>query len=247
MDVISTYKRARVSARKARDVAREIQGLPVSAALDILNFTPRKAAEIFLKTLKTALADAEHNFELSIDRLIVKEATVGEGPTYKRFKPRARGSASAIRKRTSHFRIILTDDIPEASGKAKKVHVSESKRVAEKAEPKKAKVKKEAPKKEAAPVIEAVAAPSGSRIDDKLGLVYDSAPDVVDDLKVISGVGPVLEEKLHGFGVFTYDQIAKWKKSNIDEFDDLLAFKGRIDRDEWVKKAKVLHDEKYGK
>lgn len=140
MDVVSTYKRARISARKARDVAREIQGLPVSAALDILNFTPRKAAELFAKTLKAALADAENNFELQLDGLIVKEATVGEGPTYKRFKPRARGSASAIRKRTAHLRIILTDEVPEGKEKSKRVDVSEEKRKVPK---KKAAAKKE--------------------------------------------------------------------------------------------------------
>ena len=111
MDVTSTYKFARISARKARDVAREIQGLPVSDALDILNFTPRKAAELFTKTMRTALADAENNFELPIDGLFVKSAIVGEGPTYKRFKARARGSASAIRKRTSHITVVLSDEV----------------------------------------------------------------------------------------------------------------------------------------
>ena len=147
MDVISTYKRARISARKARDVAREIQGLPVSAALDILNFTPRKAAELFSKTLKAALADAENNFELSLDGLIVKEATVGEGPTYKRFKPRARGSAAAIRKRTAHLRIILTDEVPQADGRSKKVNVSKEKRLAKKEAVEKPTAKKAAKKK----------------------------------------------------------------------------------------------------
>ncbi|MEO0415907.1 MAG: 50S ribosomal protein L22 [Verrucomicrobiota bacterium] len=126
MEVTSTYKFARVSARKARDVAREIHGLPVSDALDILNFTPRKAAFLFAKTMKTALADAENNFELAIDGLIVKEASVGEGPTFKRFKPRARGSAGAIRKRTSHLKIVLTDDV-DAEEPKKKVHVSAKK------------------------------------------------------------------------------------------------------------------------
>ncbi len=127
MDVVSTYKFARISARKARDVAREIQGLPVNEALDILAFTPRKGAELFEKTMKTALADAEHNFELDVDRLIVKEATVGEGPTFKRFKPRARGSASGIRKRTAHIRVVLTDEVEE-NDKAKRIDVSPEKR-----------------------------------------------------------------------------------------------------------------------
>ncbi|NOX98739.1 MAG: 50S ribosomal protein L22 [Verrucomicrobia bacterium] len=110
MDVRSTYKGARISARKVRDVTREIQGLPVSAALDILTFTPRKAARLVAKTVKAAVADAENNFELSVDNLVIKEATAGEGPTMKRYMPRARGSASPIRKRTSRINIVLTED-----------------------------------------------------------------------------------------------------------------------------------------
>jgi large subunit ribosomal protein L22 len=112
MEVRSIYKSARVSPKKARDVAREIQGLPVSDAIDALNFTPRKAAFLINKTLKSAVANAENNHELAADNLVVKEAHVTDGPTFKRFKPRARGSASAIRKRTSHISIVLTDDIP---------------------------------------------------------------------------------------------------------------------------------------
>jgi len=110
MDVRSTYKGARISARKVRDVTREIQGLPVSEALDILAFTPRKAARLVAKTVKAAVADAENNFELAVDNLVVKEATAGEGPTLKRFIPRARGSASPIHKRTSRINIVLTED-----------------------------------------------------------------------------------------------------------------------------------------
>lgn len=146
MDVISTYKFARVSARKARDVAREIQGLPVSDALDILTFTPRKAAELIGKTVKAAMADAENNFELSVDSLFVKEATIGEGPTFRRFKPRARGSAAPIRKRTSHIRIILSDDSAAEKVSATR-HLSEEKK---NAAPKKAAKKAPAAKAETA-------------------------------------------------------------------------------------------------
>jgi large subunit ribosomal protein L22 len=111
MEVRSIYKTARVSPKKARDVAREIQGLPVSEALDTLTFTPRKAAFLIGKTLKSAIANAENNHDLAADNLVVKEANVSSGPTYRRFKPRARGSASAILKRTSHIAIILSDEI----------------------------------------------------------------------------------------------------------------------------------------
>lgn len=125
MLVRSTTKYARISPKKARDVAREIQGLAVSDALDALNYTPKKSAQLIGKTLKSAIANAENNHELSADELIVKEAVIGEGPTLKRFKPRARGSAGAIRKRTSHIFITLTDEFEPAeekqrSGKPKK-------------------------------------------------------------------------------------------------------------------------------
>jgi large subunit ribosomal protein L22 len=94
-----------------REVTREIQGLPVSAALDILAFTPKKAAFLINKTLKSAIANAENNANLKADGLVVKEAVVGEGPTFKRMMARARGSGSRILKRTSHIRIVLSDEI----------------------------------------------------------------------------------------------------------------------------------------
>src|SRR2546430_1183402 len=84
MEVRSTYKYARISPFKAREVTREIQGLPVSAALDLLAFTPKKAAFLISKTLKSAIANAENNANLKPDGLVVKEAIVGEGPTLKR-------------------------------------------------------------------------------------------------------------------------------------------------------------------
>ncbi|MEM1084495.1 MAG: 50S ribosomal protein L22 [Verrucomicrobiota bacterium] len=123
MEVKSTTKRVPVSPKKARDVTRAIQGLPVSAALDILSFTPKKAAQLINKTLKTAIADAENNFALDVDNLIVKEAVIGAGPTMRRYKPRARGSAGAIIKRTSHIFITLAE-APEEEAKAKRIHVS---------------------------------------------------------------------------------------------------------------------------
>jgi large subunit ribosomal protein L22 len=112
MEVRSIYKYARISPFKVREVTREIQGLPVSAALDLLAFTPKKAAFLIGKTLRSAVANAENNANLKVGGLVVKEAVVGEGPTLKRIMARARGSASPILKRTSHIRIVLSDEIP---------------------------------------------------------------------------------------------------------------------------------------
>jgi large subunit ribosomal protein L22 len=111
MQVSSTYRYAKISAFKAREVTRAIQGLPVSAALDLVAFSPKKAAALVSKTLKSAVANAENNANLKVDGLVVKEAVVGEGPTIRRMMTRARGSGSTIRKRSSHIRIVLTDEI----------------------------------------------------------------------------------------------------------------------------------------
>jgi large subunit ribosomal protein L22 len=124
MQVKSIYRFARISAFKAREVTREIQGLPATDALDLLRFTPKKAALLIIKTLKSAIANAENNNNLNAASLVVKEAVVGEGPTFKRSQPKARGSAGPIRKRTSHIRIILTDEVEikrrEPAAKTKK-------------------------------------------------------------------------------------------------------------------------------
>src|SRR5215468_4335830 len=117
MEVRSIHRYARISAFKAREVTREIQGLPVSAALDVLAFTPKKAAILVNQTLKSAIANAENNANLKADGLVVKEAVVGEGPTFKRMQTRARGSGSRVLKRTAHIRIVLTDEKPEKAEK----------------------------------------------------------------------------------------------------------------------------------
>src|ERR1700758_838111 len=143
MEIRSTYKYARISPFKVREVTREIQGLPVSAALDVLAFTPKKAAFLINKTLKSAIANAENNANLKVDGLIVKEAVVGEGPTFKRMMTRARGSGARILKRTSHIRIVLTDENPE---KAEPKAAEKSAPAAEK-KPKKPKKKSATAKK----------------------------------------------------------------------------------------------------
>ena len=98
----------RTSARKARMVCGHIRGKSVQEARAILAFTPRDAARDWSKLLESAVANAENNHELLEDDLIVREAYADEGPTIKRFRPRAMGRATPIRKRTSHLTITLT-------------------------------------------------------------------------------------------------------------------------------------------
>ena len=115
MEVQALTKYTRMSPKKVRDVTRAIQGRAAAEALEILRFIPRKSARLIHKTLTSAVANAENNHNLSADNLIVKRALVEEGPVLKRFRPVARGSAHPIRKRTSHIRIVLTDEAPKAT------------------------------------------------------------------------------------------------------------------------------------
>ena len=101
-------KYVRTSARKARLVCDHIRGKSVSEAQAILAFAPRAVAADWAKLLKSAVANAENNHELLGENLRVKEAFADEGPTLKRFRPRAMGRATPIRKRTSHLTITLT-------------------------------------------------------------------------------------------------------------------------------------------
>ncbi len=144
METKAIYRFARISPFKTREVTREIQGLPVQQALDLLAFTPKKAAGLVAKTLKSAVANAENNHQARVEALVVREAVVGEGPTLHRFQPKARGSAGPIRKRTSHIRIIVTDEIEIVTRDKKKS-------AKKKTSAKKSAVKKAAVKKEAAP------------------------------------------------------------------------------------------------
>ena len=113
MEVTSISKFVRISPTKVRDLARAIQGKRVADALKVTEFSERKGAFLLGKTLKSAVANAENNAGLSADKLVVRSAVVEEGPRIKRFMPRARGSASPILKRTSHLRIVLTDEAKE--------------------------------------------------------------------------------------------------------------------------------------
>jgi len=109
MEIKSHSKYMRISPKKAREVARVLPGRKASDAVSLLKYIPRKAARMFDKTLKSAMANAENNLNLSADDLFISEAIVDEGPALKRFRPCARGSAHPYKKRMSHLRITLTD------------------------------------------------------------------------------------------------------------------------------------------
>jgi len=110
MHVSATAKRLRISPQKARLVVDMIRGKPVSDALDILNFSTQKGAVLVRKVVESAIANAENNEGADIDELKVSEIYVNEGLTMKRIKPRAKGRADRIFKRTSHITVTVSDE-----------------------------------------------------------------------------------------------------------------------------------------
>ncbi|MBM3865298.1 MAG: 50S ribosomal protein L22 [Verrucomicrobia bacterium] len=109
MEVQALTRYARMSPKKMREVARTIQGRPAAEAVEFLSLVPRKSARLIAKTLKSAIANAENNRNLSADSLTVRSAVIENGPVLKRFKAGARGTAMPRRKKMSHIRIILSD------------------------------------------------------------------------------------------------------------------------------------------
>ncbi len=98
---------ARIAPRKARRIIDLVRGMKASEALDILRFAPQAASEDIYKVVASAVANAEHNEHLDRDALWISEAYVDEGPTLKRFRPRAQGRAYRVRKRTSHITVVV--------------------------------------------------------------------------------------------------------------------------------------------
>lgn len=109
MEVLAKHRYAQISPQKVRLVADQIRGLSVADAIDILTYSPKKAAGLVKKVLESAMANAEHNEGADIDELKVAKVFVDEGPTMKRIMPRAKGRADRILKRSSHISVIVSD------------------------------------------------------------------------------------------------------------------------------------------
>lgn len=111
MEVKAITKYVRISPYKLRGPVDVVKGKPVEEALNLLKFMPLKSAGIIFKTLQSAVANAEHNSDMDVDELIVKNIIVDQGPTLKRFRARARGRGARILKRSSHITVIVEETV----------------------------------------------------------------------------------------------------------------------------------------
>jgi large subunit ribosomal protein L22 len=109
MEAKAQSKMVRISSRKVKLVIDLIRGKDVGEAIAILRLTPKAASPVVEKLIQSAVANAEHNYNMDTENLYVKEIFVGEGPTLKRFRPRAQGRATAIMKRTSHITAVVAE------------------------------------------------------------------------------------------------------------------------------------------
>ena len=144
-------RHVRISPSKARRVVNLVRGLPAKEALTVLQFAPQSASEPVYKVLASAIANAENNERLDPDALLVSEAFVDEGPTLKRFRPRAQGRAYRIRKRTCHITIAV--EAVQVARPAKNA-AAPAKKAAAPAKKAAASAKKAAPAKKATPATE---------------------------------------------------------------------------------------------
>lgn len=119
MEVKAQHKNVRMSARKIRVLRGVVRGLPVQAAEAQLKYRPSKAAQTVLKVLRSAVANAEHNFEIAPENLRVADVVIDGGFTLKRFRPSSRGSAKPILRRTSHVSVVV-EEVGETTKKKKK-------------------------------------------------------------------------------------------------------------------------------
>ena len=109
MEVKAAAKYVRISPQKIRLLMNQVRGKKVDEAIQVLTFAPQKGSAILKKLIKSAVANAENNAGLDIDSLYIKRLYGDEGPTLKRWRPRAQGRATRIRKRTSHLTVILDE------------------------------------------------------------------------------------------------------------------------------------------
>lgn len=110
MEVAAKLKYTRLSAQKCRLVCDQIRGLPIDRALDILKFSPKKAAAVLKKVVDSAIANAEHNHGADIDKLKIIQVYADQGPTYKRMQARAKGRGTRLLKPTCHITVIVSDE-----------------------------------------------------------------------------------------------------------------------------------------
>jgi len=201
-------KFVRVSPTKARLIAREVQGMNAELALASLEFMPNKAAGIISKVIASAVANGDYEPE----EVVITSCRVDKAAVMKRWRPRARGTASRIIKPTAHILV----EVATPAAKAETAKAAPKKKAVKKAEEKKADSKKASPKKEAAKKPEAKDTAAKPVKAEKKG----------DDLTKIVGIGKAYAAKLNAEGIHTFADVANMSDEQIAMMEEKYSFKG---------------------
>jgi len=207
----ATLRFIRLSPTKARLIAREVQGMNAEIALASLEFTPNKAAKIISKVIASAVA----NGDFEPEEVEIVSCRVDKGPVLKRFRPRARGSASRILKPTSHIMVEVAPPKKDVKKDDKKISTKKTSKEIKKDDVKKVEKKSSS-----------TTAKKSSKID-------------LNDLTQLSGVGAVVAKKLNAEGVESIEQIANMTKKEIADLDAKIGIKGDI-KETWQNEAKEI-------
>ena len=185
MKVVATAKDVRITSRKARVVARSVVGLPVAEALTLLSFTPRHGAREVAKVIKSAAANAEHNFNLETSMLRIDRIEVEQAGIIKRYIAKPRGMAGSLFKRTSHLRCYVTDDEPEPERRRRSVVAMPGRVTRTSARPAATRRRRPAQVRRAQEAAAEAAAAGEGAAEEPLGAGATPAPDV--DVEVEPG------------------------------------------------------------
>ncbi len=178
MKVVATAKDVRITSRKARVVARSVVGLPVAEALTLLSFTPRHGAREVAKVIKSAAANAEHNFNLETSMLRIDRIEVEQAGIIKRYIAKPRGMAGSLFKRTSHLRCYVTDDEPEPERRRRSVVAMPGRVTRTSARPAATRRRRPAQVRRAQEAAAEAAAAGEGAAEEPLGAGATPAPDV---------------------------------------------------------------------
>jgi len=213
----ATLKFIRVSPTKARLVAREVQGMNAELALAALEFMPNKAAGIIAKVIASAVA----NGDFEPEEVIITSCRVDKAAVMKRWRPRARGTATRILKPTAHIFVEVADSASVEAAKA-----VPAKEAAKKSTPKAE--KKEAAKKDATKTVEkkTVAKETAAKKTATKKTATKKTETKGDDLTKIKGIGKVYAGKLHAEGIETFEAVANMTQEQIDMMEEKYSFKG---------------------
>jgi large subunit ribosomal protein L22 len=235
----------RMSAYKVREVLDQIRGQTVADAADILRFCPRDAAIDIAQVLKSAVANAGHNEDIPAEELYVSACYADEGPTIKRFRPRARGRTGRIFKRTAHITVVVSRMPESLLSQARNASAAQAQNRARRTAGSRATAEQAITesRREETGVEEVVAGATmaAASTSDAVADAVVTETVVTESLQQITGIGPALESELNAAGILTLTQVAELTDDEVTALDEKVT-RSAEQISEWRNQARQILD-----